>query len=97
MSITNTVKPSSSLTNSSKVSIGETWGSILTTWATETRSWLKISQLITNTAFGFNRYLLQQNGSFLLLQGGDKIILNPGTFITNTLKPIYFYGRLRHN
>ncbi len=50
MPITNTSKPSSSITNLSKISIGETWGSIDTTWATETRTWLEVSQLIANTA-----------------------------------------------
>mgnify|MGYP001122038765 CR=1 FL=1 len=37
------------MTNSSKVSIGETWGTIATTWATETQTWLGASQLIDNT------------------------------------------------
>jgi len=36
------------LTNSSKVSIGETWATVSTTWATEIRTWLGVSQLITN-------------------------------------------------
>ena len=38
------------MTNSSKVSVGETWGTITTTWATETRTWLAVSQLIGNTS-----------------------------------------------
>lgn len=38
------------MTNSSKVSIGETWGTITTTWASEPRTWLAISQLIGNTS-----------------------------------------------
>ena len=46
----NTSKPTSAVvTNTPKVSIGETWGSITTTWASEVRDWLKVSQLITNT------------------------------------------------
>lgn len=48
MALTNTSKPTTSLTNATKVSIGETWGSITTTWASETRTWLAVSQLITN-------------------------------------------------
>ena len=36
------------MTNSSKVSVGETWATVSTTWAGETRSWLQISQLFTN-------------------------------------------------
>ena len=46
--ITNQDKPTTILTNSSKVSIGETWSSITTTWASETRTWLAVSQLIDN-------------------------------------------------
>lgn len=38
------------MTNATKVSIGETWDSISTSWATETQTWLKSSQLITNNA-----------------------------------------------
>lgn len=48
--ITNLAKPTTTLTNTDKVSIGETWASVLTTWATETRTWLEISQLLTNSA-----------------------------------------------
>jgi hypothetical protein len=48
MPITNTPKPIPSIANSSKVSTGETWGSIETTWASETRTWLAVSQLISN-------------------------------------------------
>ena len=36
------------MTNISKVSVGETWGTIETTWAAETRTWLAVSQLFTN-------------------------------------------------
>lgn len=49
MAITNQSKPTTSITNTAKVSIGETWGSIATTWASETRTWLAVSQLITNS------------------------------------------------
>jgi hypothetical protein len=50
MAITNTSKPTTTFSNTAKVSIGETWASITTTWASETRTWLTISQLFTNTA-----------------------------------------------
>ena len=46
----NDSRPSSSMINSTKVSIGETWGTITTTWANETRTWLEASQLIDNTS-----------------------------------------------
>jgi hypothetical protein len=38
------------MTNTNKVSIGETWATVTYTWATETRSWLAVSQLLTNPA-----------------------------------------------
>ena len=38
------------MTNGSKVSVGETWDTITTSWTTETRTWLAISQLIGNTS-----------------------------------------------
>lgn len=46
----NVDKPTTSLANQSKVSVGETWGSIMTSWATETRTWQEVSQLLTNIA-----------------------------------------------
>lgn len=36
------------ITNASKASIGETWGTIASTWGNETRDWQTASQLITN-------------------------------------------------
>ena len=50
MSIVNQNKPTPSLTNSTRVSGGETWGTIASTWATETRTWQAVSQLFTNTS-----------------------------------------------
>lgn len=38
------------MTNASKVSIGETWGTIASTWASETQNWEEASQLISNFA-----------------------------------------------
>ena len=47
----NTAKPSApSLTNTAKVSNSETWATIVTTWATETRSWLDMISTMNNTA-----------------------------------------------
>jgi hypothetical protein len=48
MSIINISKPTTSLSNQNKVSVGETWTSILTSWTTETRTWQAVSQLITD-------------------------------------------------
>ena len=39
---------SGSFVNTDKASVGETWGTIETTWASETRTWLAASQLIEN-------------------------------------------------
>lgn len=48
MAITNTTKPSGSMTNTAKVSFAELWSTILTTWASETRTWLETGSLISN-------------------------------------------------
>ncbi len=49
MSITNTSKPSTpSMTNSTRIKFGETWGSITTSWASETRTWAQTGSLVTN-------------------------------------------------
>lgn len=44
----NTSKPTTSYTNQDKVNIGETWASIDTTYATETRVWSDFASLIDN-------------------------------------------------
>ena len=44
----NQSKPTTSLANTNRVSVGETWGSILTSWSSETRTWQAVSQLFTN-------------------------------------------------
>lgn len=48
MAITNQAKPTTSLTNSAKINIGETWGSDLNTWATELRTWAETVSIISN-------------------------------------------------
>lgn len=50
MAITNESKPTTSLTNSSKVSFAELWSTITTTWASETRTWADMASLIDNTS-----------------------------------------------
>ena len=49
MSITNETKPTTSLTNSTRINIGETWGSDLNTWAAELRTWAATISIITNS------------------------------------------------
>ncbi len=50
MAITNVSKPTTSLTNTTKVSFGELWSTITTTWAAETRTWLDMISLIDNSS-----------------------------------------------
>lgn len=49
MSITNTSKPTTSFTNTTKVSFAELWSTITTTWASETRTWAETVSLVDNT------------------------------------------------
>lgn len=84
MAIINQDKPTTSLANASKVSIGETWGSILTTWAAELRSWLAVSQLITNTEKQPSGYLWG-SGSFPWLEVSPWDDVNGG--MINVSKP----------
>lgn len=48
MAITNTAKPTTTLTNQTRIGTGETWASIETTWAAETRAWEDFASLFTN-------------------------------------------------
>lgn len=48
--IINILKPVTSIIDIAKVSFGETWGSILTTWAAETRTWMATGSLFSDTA-----------------------------------------------
>jgi hypothetical protein len=50
MAITNISKPSTSLTNPTKVVQYETWDSLTTTWDTETRTWDEMGTTWTNTS-----------------------------------------------
>ena len=46
----NTDKPATTLSNSERAQSFETWGSIQTTWATETRTWAGCASLMVNSA-----------------------------------------------
>lgn len=48
--LVNTSKPSTSFTNSTRVSFAELWSTITTTWATETRTWAACASLFTDTS-----------------------------------------------
>lgn len=45
----NTSRPSSSMSNVSRVASYETWATIPTTWASETRTWAECQSLMDNT------------------------------------------------
>ena len=56
MAIVNVSKPSSSIANQTRINTGETWATISTTWASETRAWYITASLVANTAkpsFGY--------------------------------------------
>lgn len=49
MAITNISKPSApSFTNTTRVNIGETWGSDMNTWSAESRTWADTASVIDN-------------------------------------------------
>lgn len=50
MALTNTSKPTTSITNIARVSSSELWSTITTTWASETRSWLDMISTMDNVA-----------------------------------------------
>lgn len=50
MAITNQSKPTTSYVNSDKISGAETWATIPTTWASETRTWLDCVSLFDNSS-----------------------------------------------
>jgi len=50
MAIVNQSKISSSIANATKIDIGESWSSITTTYASETRTWADMASLIDNVS-----------------------------------------------
>jgi hypothetical protein len=82
------------ITNVSKVSSGETWASITTTWATEPRTWLAASQLLDNVSRvsssiinGLKSFNTLWDDSFADWDGGFIAWDKSGDSITNTSKP----------
>lgn len=49
MAMINTPKPSTTLTNITKVSFAELWSTITTTWSSEVRDWQTTGSLFLNT------------------------------------------------
>lgn len=50
MPLVNTTKPSDSYANTVRPLTGETWATIDTTWASETRTWAEIGSLLNNSS-----------------------------------------------
>lgn len=48
MALVNISKPSTTLTNATRIGGAETWASIPTTWASETRTWADCISLFDN-------------------------------------------------
>lgn len=46
----NTDKPTTTLSNQAKPNFAELWSTILTTWASETRTWMDTSSLFDNVS-----------------------------------------------
>ena len=44
----NTLRPSSSMSNTARIASYETWATIITTWASETRTWAECQSLMNN-------------------------------------------------
>jgi hypothetical protein len=87
MSIINTPKPTTSLSNSTQPNKGETWASITTTWANEVRTWLQASKLITNINSILYQYLSKEDLGLLLQEDRNRLIISSGSFITNQARP----------
>lgn len=49
--ITNASKPTTTLANADRIASFETWATIPTTWASETRVWFETSSVMTNSTF----------------------------------------------
>ena len=80
----NETKPNPSISNTDKVSVGETWFTIPTTWANEVRTWIAVSKLITNSSLiGITPIWSERS----LIWQMTAPWLSENTGITNTSKP----------
>jgi hypothetical protein len=87
MAITNTSKPTTSVTNTTKSVQYETWDSNTSTWDTETRTWDGMSTIWTNQPSIQFQFLQLESGGYLLIEGLGKLIIASGSNITNISKP----------
>ena len=89
MSLTNTSKPATSFSNVTKVSFGELWSTITSTWASETRTWLASISLFTNISLPrtFGEYTFDEIGTDTIDSHIGERFDQEVNFITNTSKP----------
>lgn len=75
------------VTNTTKVSFAELWSTIITTWATETRTWGDTGSLIDNVAHrNLGSYPIDEVGDFSLDQVGGVSFDRQFSPITNIAK-----------
>lgn len=78
----------SPMDNTDKVSNAETWATITTTWASETRSWLDMSSLIDNLSHkNLGSYTVSELASFSFDQIGGVSLDRQFSPLTNISKP----------
>lgn len=76
------------VTNISRVKSYETWETVDTTWATETRTWLDMGSLMDNTSFkNLGSYTVDELASFSADQIGGVEFSRQFSPIINTNKP----------
>ncbi len=88
MTMVNTPKPSaSSFTNSTRVSSAELWGTIITTWATETRTWAACASVMVNSTKPrtLGSYTFDEIGTQTIDETGGTF---DGNQMINTPKPV---------
>ena len=87
MALTNVSKPTTTLTNITKVSFAELWSTILTTWDSEPRTWDATGSLFVNTFSPQYQFLLTEDGGLLLLEDNSFLLENNSSQFTNQVKP----------
>ncbi len=88
MSLTNTAKPSEgTLENLARVSDGELWSTIESTWASETRTWAQMSSELTDTdrPRTLGSYTFDELGGTPIEEIGGA--MDDSSFMQNTARP----------
>jgi hypothetical protein len=82
----NKTKPTSNVVNTSKVNIGETWNSNISTWDTETRTWDEMASIISNQLKRGTEYLATEALDYLMTEDDNYLVTGVGLII-NQQKP----------